>query len=94
MNIQPLNDLVLLKLVEPEEKTKGGLYIPTTAQEQPAEGIVEAIAADATDEVGIGDRVLYKKFSGEEIKIDGVKHRLVPAGDLLAKFVETDKIPD
>ncbi len=94
MDIQPLNDLVLLRLVEADEKTSGGIILPDTAREQPAEGIVVAIAADATDEVSIGDRVLYKKFSGDEITIDGVKHKLLSAEDLLAKYVETDEIPD
>ncbi len=94
MQIQPLNDNVLLRLVEAEEVTKGGIILPDTAKESPAEGIVEAIAADATDEVAIGDRVLYKRFSGEEIKVDGTKYRLVPAGDLLAKYVEADAIPE
>ncbi len=94
MNIQPLNDLVLLRLLEAEEQTKGGIIVPASAREQPAEGLVEAMAADATDEVAIGDIVLYKKYSGEEISIEGVKHRLVAAGDLLAKYVETDEIPD
>ncbi len=94
MQIQPLNDNVLLRLVEAEEVTKGGIILPDTAKETPAEGIVEAIAADATDEVAIGDRVLYKRFSGEEIKVDGTKYRLVPVGDLLAKYVEADAIPE
>ncbi len=94
MDIQPLNDMVLLRQVEPEEVTKGGIILPESAKERPAEGVVEAIAADATDEVAIGDRVLYKKFSGEEIEVDGTKYRLVPAGDLLAKFVEADAIPE
>ncbi len=94
MEIKPLNDMVLLSQVEAEEVTKGGIILPESAKEHPAEGIVEAIAADATDEVAIGDRVLYKKFSGEEIVVDGKKYRLVPAGDLLAKYVESDTIPE
>ncbi len=94
MNLQPLGDYVLLRPVTPEEKTAGGLYLPETAKEAPDEGIVVAKASDATDEVAIGDRVIAKRFAGEEITFEGEKYRLVPAGDLLAKVVETDAIPD
>jgi len=94
MKPQPLNDLVLLRPVEAEEVTKGGIILPDTAKETPDEGIVEAIAANATDEVVIGDRVIYKKYSGETIRVDGEDFKLVPAGDLLAKLVEADEIPD
>lgn len=93
MSLQPLNGNVLLKQVEPEEKTKGGIYLPDTAREHPAEGIIEATAPGASDEISIGDHVLYKKYSGEEITLDGAKMRLVPEGDLLAKFVKADAIP-
>jgi chaperonin GroES len=93
MNLQPLNGHVLLRLIQAEERTAGGIFLPDTAREQPAEGIIEAVAPGGTDEVAIGDRVLYKKFSGEEIQVDGVKMRLVPEGDLLAKFVQADAIP-
>ncbi len=94
MNVQPLNDLVLLRPVEVEEKTEGGIYLPGSAQEQPAEGVVEAKAANASDDVDIGDRVVYKRFSGEEVTFDGTTFRLVSAGDLLAKYVEADEIPE
>lgn len=93
MNLQPLNGNVLLRQVQAEEMTSGGIYLPDTAREQPAEGVIEAVAPGGTDEVAIGDRVLYKKFSGEEIQVDGLKMRLVPEGDLLAKFVQADAIP-
>ena len=93
MNLQPLNGHVLLKLVEAEEKTPGGLYVPDAAREQPAEGFVEAKSSGASDDIAIGDRVLYKKYSGEEISLDGTKYRLVPEGELLAKYVESDAIP-
>jgi chaperonin GroES len=93
MNLQPLNGNVLLRQVQAQETTSGGIYLPDTAREQPAEGIIEAVAPGGTDEVAIGDRVLYKKFSGEEIQVEGLKMRLVPEGDLLAKFVQADAIP-
>lgn len=93
MNLQPLNGHVLLRLVEADEKTKGGLYVPDSAREQPAEGYVEAKSSGASDEIAIGDRVLYKKYSGEEIDFEGSKYRLLPEGELLAKYVEADAIP-
>jgi chaperonin GroES len=92
MAFQPLNGNVLLRQIEPVKKTTGGLYIPDSAQDAPAEGIVEALPPGEL-EVAIGDRVIYKKFAGEEISVDGEKLRIVPQGDLLAKFVEADAIP-
>ncbi|MBN2798537.1 MAG: co-chaperone GroES [Deltaproteobacteria bacterium] len=94
MNIQPLGEYVLIRLVEATAKSAGGLFLPESAKETPDEGIVVAMAAEATDEVKIGDRVIYKKFSGNEIEVEGVKHRLMPAADLLAKYVEADAIPE
>jgi chaperonin GroES len=93
MRLQPLNGHVLLRLVEAEEKTAGGIFLPDTAREQPAEGIVEALPPGGSPEVTVGDRVIYKKFVGEEIALDGEKRRLVPTGDLLAKYVTADAIP-
>ena len=93
MNLHPLNGHVLLRQVEAQEKTQGGIYLPDSAREQPAEGIIEAKAAGSSDEIAIGDRVLYKKFSGEEVKVGDDRLRLVPEGDLLAKFVQADAIP-
>lgn len=92
--IQPLNDQVLLKPMVAEERTAGGLYLPDTARETPTEGIVEALPAGGVTGVAIGDRVIYKSFSGSEITVDDQKHRLVPSGDLLAKYVEVDAIPE
>ena len=93
MAIQPLNGNVLVRPVEAESKTAGGLYLPETAREAPAEGVVQAMPPGDGAEVAIGDRVLYKRFAGEEITFGGEKLRLVPQGDLLAKYVEADAIP-
>lgn len=93
MNLQPLNGHVLLRYIEAEEKTSGGLFLPDTAREQPAEGIIEALPAGSSDEIAIGDRVIYKKHAGEEITLAGEKRRLIPEGDLLAKLVVADAIP-
>ncbi|NOZ02593.1 MAG: co-chaperone GroES [Deltaproteobacteria bacterium] len=92
--IQPLQDYVLVEPVEAEDVTPGGIIVPDTAKEKPAEGMVVGKAADSTDDVIIGDRVVYQKFSGHEIKIQGRTMRLVPSGDLLAKYVQTDAIPE
>jgi len=94
LKIQPLQDFVMLEPVKAEDVTKGGIVLPESARKLPAEGIVVAKAADACDEVALGDRVIYKEYSGSEIKLEGDSYRLVPSGDLLAKYVEADEIPD
>ncbi len=92
MSFQPLNGNVLLKQVEAETMTAGGLYLPEAAREAPAEGIVEALPASEADEIGVGDRVFYRKSAGEEVTLGGQVDRLVPQGDILAKYVEADAI--
>lgn len=94
MNLQPLNGNVLLEPLEAADQSAGGIYLPESAKERPTEGIVRAISADAGEEIELGDRVLYKKFSGEEIRFEGTDYRLVPFGDLLAKYVAADEIPE
>jgi chaperonin GroES len=94
IKIQPLQDYVMLEAVEVEDVTSGGIVIPDSAKKKPAEGIIVAKAADASDEIALGDRVIYKEYSGTEIKLDGETYLLVPSGDLLAKFVEADAIPE
>ncbi len=93
MQLQPMNGHVLLEPVAAEERTKGGLYLPETAREAPDEGVVEALPQTGSDEIAIGDRVLYKSHAGQEITFDGRKRLLVPVGDLLAKYVRADTIP-
>lgn len=91
-HIQPLNGHVLLKLAEAHNQTSGGIYLPDTARDQPAEGIIEAKASGCSDELLIGDRVLFKHDSGELLENSDSKLRLVPESDLLAKFVEAESI--
>src|SRR5437588_756807 len=82
MKVRPLQDRVLVRRVAEEEKTKGGIIIPDSAKEKPAEGEVVAVGSGKTDDKGIlrplavkkGDRVLFGKYSGSDIKIDGVDH--------------------
>ncbi|HDZ23235.1 MAG TPA: co-chaperone GroES [Desulfobacteraceae bacterium] len=92
MNIKPLNDRVLVLRIEEEEKTAGGLIIPDTAKEKPQEGKVIAVGPGKQDENGKriplevkpNDRVLFGKYAGNEIKIDGVEHLIMREDDILA----------
>ena len=92
MRIRPLHDRVIVKRTEEEEKTKGGIIIPDTAKEKPAEGKVIAVGEgrikkDGTKiplEVKVGDRVLFSKYSGTEVKIDGEEHLMMREDDILA----------
>jgi len=92
MNIKPLNDRVLVLRIEEEDKTKGGLIIPDTAKEKPQEGKVIAVGPGKFDENGkrvppevkASDRILFGKYSGNEINIDGVEHLIMREDDILA----------
>jgi len=92
MNIQPLEDRVLIQRVESEEKTEGGIIVPETAQEKPQEGIVRAAGPgtrnDAGErmpmEVSEGDKVLFGKYSGTEITVEGEEHMILRESELLA----------
>lgn len=90
--IQPLQGHVLIEPSAAEERTAGGLIIPDSAKEKPSEGIVISLAADASDQIAVGDRVIYKKYGGTEIKLDAKEYMIVPDSDVLAKYVEADAI--
>ncbi|MCA9609936.1 MAG: co-chaperone GroES [Myxococcales bacterium] len=94
MFIKPLNGHVLIEPASAATQSKGGIYLPDTAQEKPAEGYVRALPADSGDEVDLGDRVIYKRFSGEDLVVEGKEYKMVPFGELLAKYVEGDAIPE
>ena len=91
MAFRPLGDRVLIKRIEEEEKTKGGIIIPDTAKEKPQEGEVLAVGPGARDdsgkriepEVKIGDRILFGKWSGTEVKIDGDDLIIMKESDIL-----------
>ena len=91
MKVRPLQDRVIVRRVAEEEKTKGGIIIPDTAKEKPMEGEVVAVGPGARGEDGkihpldvkAGDRVLFGKYSGNEIKIDGVDHLILREDDIL-----------
>jgi chaperonin GroES len=90
-NIRPLQDRVILKRVKEEEKTKGGIIIPDTAKEKPVEGEVLAVGSGKVLEDGtvrkidvkVGDRVLFGKYSGNEVKLDGEERVIVREDDIL-----------
>ncbi len=92
MQLKPLADRIVVKVVSGEEKTKSGLYLPDTAQEKPQEGEVIAIGnGRVLDngqkmplEVKVGDRIIFSKYSGTEIKLDGEKFVIFSERDVLA----------
>ena len=91
MKFRPLGDRVLVKRVEEEQKTKGGIIIPDTAKEKPQEGEVIAVGPGARDEAGKvqpldlkkGDRILFGKWSGTEVKVDGQDLLIMKESDIL-----------
>ena len=91
MKVRPLQDRILVRRLAEEEKTKGGIIIPDTAKEKPAEGEVIAVGSGKIDDKGKvralavkkGDKVLFGKYSGSDIKIDGVDHLILREDDVL-----------
>ncbi|WDV46186.1 co-chaperone GroES [Clostridiaceae bacterium M8S5] len=90
MNIRPLGDRVVIKKVEAEEKTKSGIVLPTSAKEQPQVAEVLAVGPSITEddkkknELKVGDKVIFSKYSGTEIKIDGQEYTILKISDILA----------
>ena len=91
MKIRPLQDRIIVKRIAEEEKTKGGIIIPDTAKEKPQEGKVVAVGKGKANEDGkvtpldvkAGDKVLFGKYAGTEIKIDGEEHLIMREDDIL-----------
>jgi chaperonin GroES len=91
MKVKPLHDRVLVKRIEPQEKAKGGIIIPDTAKEKPMEGKVIAVGAGKIDdsgkriamEVKVGNKVLFGKYAGTEIKIDNEEHIILREDEIL-----------
>ena len=96
MKFRPLHDRVVVKRIEAEEKTAGGIIIPDTAKEKPQQGEVVAVGPGGRDEAGKlipidvqpGDRVLFGKWSGTEVKIDGVEYLIMKESDIMGVLVE------
>src|SRR4051794_22231387 len=97
MKFRPLHDRVVVRRIEAEEKTKGGIIIPDTAKEKPQEGEVIAVGPGARDETGkivaldlkAGDRVLFGKWSGTEVRIDGEDLLIMKESDIMGVIEET-----
>jgi len=94
MKIRPLGDRIVVKRTQEEEKTKGGIIIPDTAKEKPLEAIVVAVGNGKAlkggkvhaPEVKAGDRILFAKYSGTEVKLDGEEHLIIREEDILGIF--------
>jgi chaperonin GroES len=92
MKVRPMNDRVLIKRIAEEEKTSGGIIIPDSAKEKPSEGEVVSVGSGRVDrkgklralEVKKGDRVLFGKYAGNEIKLEGVDHLILREEEILA----------
>src|ERR1700719_426473 len=102
MKLRPLGDRVVIKPVEREEKTKSGIVLPDTAKEKPQEGMVEAIGNGRFIEttgkrepldVKVGDRVVYAKYSGSEIKLDEIEYLILSEKDILAAVANGKSSP-
>ena len=96
MKFRPLHDRVVVKRIDAEEKTAGGIIIPDTAKEKPQQGEVVAVGPGGRDQSGklipidlkAGDRVLFGKYSGTEVKIDGVEYLIMKESDIMGVLVE------
>ena len=92
MKVRPLHDRILVKRLDQEAKSKGGIIIPDTAKEKPMEGRVVAVGAGKVNEEGVvtpldvkkGDRILFSKYSGTEIQLEGDEHLIIREDDILA----------
>ena len=98
MKFRPLHDRVVIERVDAEAKTAGGIIIPDTAQEKPQEGRVIAVGPGGRDENGklipielkAGDRILFGKWSGTEVKIDGIDYLIMKESDVMGVLVEAE----
>jgi chaperonin GroES len=96
MKFRPLHDRVVIKRIEAEEKTTGGIIIPDTAKEKPQQGEVIAVGPGGRDQSGklipvdvkVGDRVLFGKWSGTEVKLDDVEYLIMKESDIMGVLVE------
>jgi len=97
MKFRPLHDRVVVKRIDAEEKSAGGIIIPDTAREKPSQGEVIAVGPGGRDESGklvpldvqVGNRILFGKWSGTEVKIDGVEYLIMKESDIMGVLEET-----
>jgi chaperonin GroES len=96
MKFRPLHDRVVVKRIDAEDKTTGGIIIPDTAKEKPSQGEILAVGLGGRDEAGqvipidlaVGDRVLFGKWSGSEVKIDGAELLIMKESDIMGVLIE------
>ncbi|MDR1382882.1 MAG: co-chaperone GroES [Planctomycetaceae bacterium] len=96
INLRPLDDRVVVEPLEAEEKTAGGLYLPDSAQEKPQRGTIIAVGVGklldngnrSEMSVAVGDEVIYGKYSGSDIEVDGHEVKILRESDILAKVVK------
>ncbi len=88
MILQPLGTRVLVKPLEQDARTANGLYLPETATEKPQQGLVVAVGDDETIKVKPQDKVLFAKYTGTEVRLDGSDHLILEANDILARVGE------
>jgi len=97
MKFRPLHDRVVVKRIDAEEKSAGGIIIPDTAREKPSQGEIIAVGPGGRDESGklvpldvqVGNRILFGKWSGTEVKIDGVEYLIMKESDIMGVLEET-----
>jgi chaperonin GroES len=97
MKFRPLHDRVVVKRIDAEEKSAGGIIIPDSAREKPSQGEIIAVGPGGRDETGklvpldvqVGNRVLFGKWSGTEVKIDGVEYLIMKESDIMGVLEET-----
>jgi chaperonin GroES len=85
MKIKPLGDRVLVKLQYAEEKTSGGIIIPDTAQEKTQQGVVLAVGDDEAIKVKVKDKIMYDKYAGTTVKVNGEEQLILKMSDIIAK---------
>ena len=98
MKFRPLHDRVVVERIDAETKSAGGIIIPDTAKEKPSQGEVIAVGPGGRDEAGklipidvkVGDRVLFGKWSGTEVKIDGIDYLIMKESDVMGVLVEAE----
>jgi len=99
MKFRPLHDRVVVERIEADEKSAGGIIIPDTAKEKPQQGEIIAVGPGGRDEAGklipidvkVGDRVLFGKWSGTEVKLDGVEYLIMKESDLMGVLLEPER---
>ena len=98
MKFRPLHDRIVIRRIEADAKSAGGIIIPDTVKEKPQQGVVVAIGPGGRDESGklipidvkVGDRILFGKWSGTEVKIDGIEYLIMKESDIMGVLVEVE----